>query len=234
MRADNDKPPTDSAPDHDKTPKKSKGARGPRKYLTKEEKTYCEAYAKNGGMGAEALFEAMPNTRAWTPQRRAERSYKLQKKDQIRARIAELVGRVQAIANNKFDISAARVLQELAAIAFANAEDYYRWGSIEQPVLTKKGDPVLNTEGQPLTEVVSFVHIRPSDELTRIQKAAIVGAEQSFTRTGDAVISVKMADKRAALRDLGQHLGLFKLGIEAGGKGGGPIQIVISSDDAAL
>lgn len=196
-------------------------------------KAFCRAYALNPN-GAEAYLAAYPISAKHTPQYRAQKASVLIKQAKIQAEIERLRFTVKDIADTKFEITAERILQELAAMAFANADDYYAWGTQNHPVLKKDGSQVFDEQGQPVVDVLPFVAVKPSESLTRLQKAAIVGAEMSFSKDGSPMVAVKMGDKRAALRDLGQALGLFKMGIEAGGKGGAPIQIVISSAEAAL
>jgi hypothetical protein len=79
------------------------------------------------------------------------------------------------------------------------------------------------------------VRARVQELLQRVKAiaAAIVGAEMSFTPDGSPAVTVKMADKRAALKDLGQHLGLFKQQ-DVTVNGGAPIPVVLSSAEAAL
>lgn len=88
-------------------------------------------------------------------------------------------------------ITTDRVLQELAKIGFANMGDYMRIGA--------DGDPCLDFSG-----------------LTRDQTAALVEVTvEDFTdgRGEDArdvrKVKFKLADKRAALVDIGKHLGMF-------------------------
>lgn len=140
----------------------------------------------------------------------AVQAQKILKKPSVGLMIAGLESKIETIAEQKFEITAERVIQELAAIAFANADDFYEWGVVERPLFHKDGAPQLDKSGQQIIERTPYVHIRPSSALTRQQKAAIAGAGMSFSKTGDPVVEVKMGDKRAALRDLGQHLGLFK------------------------
>jgi phage terminase small subunit len=42
-------------------------------------------------------------------------------------------------------------------------------------------------------------------------------------------VKFKLCDKRAALVDLGKHLGMFKDKIERSGRGGGPVNFIIES-----
>lgn len=202
--------------------------------LTAAQEKFAIYYAMHGN-GAEAYAHAYPTSRKHTPQYRSEKASKMLADAKIKAKVSGLGSKVTEIAEKKFEITAERVLSELAAIAFANSDDYYEWGVREVPRIDRKtGDLKLDKIGNPIIDKVPFAYVKPSHSLTRQQKAAIVGAEMTMSRTGEPLVSVKMADKRAALRDLGQHLKLFSQGIDIGGKGGGPIQIVVSSAEDAL
>lgn len=78
------------------------------------------------------------------------------------------------------EITQDRVLQELAAIAFARGTDYAS----------------VSTGG--------VVGIKPTDELNDTQKAAVLSIKE--TRNG---VEIKLADKVGALELLGKHLGMF-------------------------
>ncbi|MGL5736183.1 MAG: terminase small subunit, partial [Beijerinckiaceae bacterium] len=155
-----------------------------------------------------------------------ESASRLLKNVKVSARIEQLSVKVIEKAEQKFDITADKVLQRLAAIAFAQPGDYYKWGTREVEKSTKDGSIYLATE--------SFVELKPSDELTDIQKLAIAGAEMTISKTGEPVVSVKMADRRAALVDLGKHLKLFTDKHEHAGDGGGPVNLHITGIEADL
>lgn len=121
---------------------------------------------------------------------------------QVAARVAEL----KASAAKASNVTAARVLDELAKLAFANMADYMRVGA--------GGDPVLDFS-----------------KLTRDQAAALteVTVEDYLDGRGEDArevrkVKFKLADKRGPLVDLGKHLGLFKERIEHSGPDGGPIE----------
>jgi phage terminase small subunit len=104
------------------------------------------------------------------------------------------------------DVTADMVVRELAKIGFANMSDYMR--------ATPGGDPYLDFSA-----------------LTRDQAAALVEVtvDDFVDGRGDDArdvrrVKFKLADKRAALVDLGKHLGLFVERTEHTGRGGGPIQ----------
>lgn len=114
----------------------------------------------------------------------------------------------KAIANRaeKTGITAERVIEELSKIGFSNMMDYMR----PDP----DGDLYLDFSN-----------------LTRDQAAAIqeVTVEDFKAGRGEDArdvrrVKFKLADKRAALVDIGKHLGLFRERVEHTGKDGGPIQ----------
>lgn len=100
----------------------------------------------------------------------------------------------------KLEITQQSVVNELAKIGFANMADYMRVGP--------GGDPVLDFS-----------------KLTRDQSAALSEVTvEDFTdgRGEDARdvrrVKFKLADKRAALVDIGRHLGMFPNKLEIKGK----------------
>jgi phage terminase small subunit len=113
----------------------------------------------------------------------------------ISARIVELTEQKLAAerlarerAQVKFDLSAERILGELARIALANMQDYVTVGPDGE---TRFIDPA---------------------RLSRDQGAALQEMTiEEFTDHGKTKrrVRYKLADKRAALVDIGRHLGLF-------------------------
>lgn len=83
----------------------------------------------------------------------------------------------------KTNITAERILEEYARIAFANSGDFFTW-----------------TEGA--------VELVPSDDLTDEQKAAVAEVSQTVTENGGS-IKLKLHDKLKALEALAKHLNLF-------------------------
>lgn len=125
-------------------------------------------------------------------------------KPDIAARVAELM-KERA---DKTDITAEKVLRELALLGFANMQDYMRGGG--------DGDPYLDFS-----------------QLTREQAAALqeVTVEDYTEGRGEDSRSVKrvkfkLADKRAALFDIGKHLGMFIDRKRVEGPDGGPVQVI--------
>jgi phage terminase small subunit len=118
---------------------------------------------------------------------------------------AELQARI-----DRTRVTADRVVEELAKLGFANMADYMRAGP--------GGDPYLDFSA-----------------LTRDQAAALqeVTVEDYVDGRGEDARDVKrvrfkLADKRAALVDLGRHLGMFTERHEHTGAGGGPVQVDVT------
>ncbi|MBZ9939153.1 terminase small subunit [Mesorhizobium sp. BR1-1-16] len=125
------------------------------------------------------------------------------------ARVAD----IQEKAATKVGVTIERVVTELAKIGFANMLDYMRAGP--------DGDPYLDFS-----------------RLTEGQAAALaeVTVEDFKDGRGDDArdvrrVKFKLHDKRAALVDLGKHLGMFKDRVEVSGPNGGPIQSEVSARD---
>ena len=122
-------------------------------------------------------------------------------------------------------------------MAFANADDYFEWGSYERPAYKKNGDPIIDPNtGEQRMDTVPYVRIKPSSDLTRVQKAAIVAAEETISKTGDRVISVKLGNKLGALTKLGDHLRLFSAPADGGTLPGNTVingNVTVNSVDVA-
>lgn len=131
----------------------------------------------------------------------------------ISARVAELLEG----AAKRAEISIADVISELAKIGFANMADYMRAGP--------DGDPFLDFSA-----------------LSRDQAAALqeVTVEDFKDGRGEDArdvrrVKFKLSDKRAALVDIGKHLGAFVERVELTGKDGGSIKTEeISARDTIL
>ncbi len=136
----------------------------------------------------------------------ASHASRLARNGNVKARVAELV----AAGAEKAAIDVAQVLAELAKIGFANMQDYIG--------VTSDGDP--------------FVAL---SNMTREQAAAVqqITVEDFKDGRGEDArdvrkITFKLADKRAALVDIGKHLGMFKELHEHSGKDGAPLVPIIN------
>lgn len=109
------------------------------------------------------------------------------------------------------EITQDKVLAELAKIGFADIRKLVKWG---------EGIAVADPESGAI-EIVNGISLIGSDQIDDATAASI--SEVSQTNQG---LKVKMHDKRAALVDIGKHLGMFKEKLELTGKDGGPVEMV--------
>lgn len=85
----------------------------------------------------------------------------------------------------RLEITADAVLKELAAIGFANMGEYVDFGP-------------------------DGVRLKSSQGMCRQQLTAVSEVQEIVSDNGSVRRRIKLHDKRAALHDLGQHLGIFK------------------------
>ena len=161
-------------------------------------RAYKEAYphVKNDNTAAAAATRLMNNPEV---------------KDYIDKRIKDRLERIEVTQDD--------VIQELAAIAFANGSDYAK--VVTKPVLiqTSEGDyvPALDSEGNQM--YYQAVEIEETEELTKRQIKAISGIKQ-----GKNGIELTTYDKVKALELLGKHLGIFKDKVEVSGNINNPFE----------
>lgn len=171
--------------------------------LTPAQEKFCSEYALHRN-ASEAYRQAYPRSQKWKPENLHLQASKLLKHPRVVTRTDQLLARVKAVADRKFEIKAERVLEELAAIAFSDVGSYYVWGSERRPVY-RAGRPLLDAQGNVVTRVYPTAVLKPSSQLTPHQRAAVAGIEMSAN--GSPVL--KLASKAAALKMLAQHLGLL-------------------------
>lgn len=111
------------------------------------------------------------------------------------------------------EITPEMVVKELAKIGFANIRKAVKWS----PVLgmVEHDGNVILTNGVQLVD---------SDELDDDTAAAV--AEVSQTAQG---IKIKFHDKRAALVDIGRHLGMFTDKVNLGGQEDNPLNVNVNA-----
>lgn len=145
---------------------------------------------------------------------------RLNANESVLARIAELQGN----AANRAEITAERVLRELAKIGFADMRKLLRWtGNLPQMDLEAAED-----SGEVEISVANFVQLFDSDALDDDTAACI----SEISQTKEGALKVKLHDKQAALVSIGRHLGMFKDRVEHTGKDGGAIEIDQVKNDA--
>lgn len=125
----------------------------------------------------------------------AVKASRLHNSPSIQARIQEMKEALSV----RTTITQQKVLEELAKIGFANYGDFVE----------------IDADGKTTVDV---------KKLTKDQLAAISEMQVDTTKDGRQRVRVKLHDKRAALMDIGKHLGMFREKIEVSGPNGGPIQ----------
>jgi phage terminase small subunit len=118
------------------------------------------------------------------------------------------------------EITQDKVLNELAAIAFANGTDFAQ--VVEEPIIVN-GRYVKDPDTGQLRKQ-EVVKIAPTDKLPDDKKKAIAGIKE-----GKYGIEVATCDKVKALELLGRHLGMFKDKVELSGDS--EITIKIGGED---
>ena len=114
----------------------------------------------------------------------------LSQKPHIRARVQELMEK----AGRRAEITAARVLEEMAKLAFYNPADYIK----------------IDEDGSAIVDL---------SKLDRDQAAAITEVISERGEDGKVKTRIKLADKKAALVELGRHFGLWIERVEHGRPG---------------
>lgn len=146
---------------------------------------------------------------AKNPQAAASGGKRLKSQPQIAARIVEISTRRMHIteqaetiamhrAVEKLAISRERVITELARLGFADLRRAVKWGRREIALITDEADPEFGD-----VRITNSIELVNSADLDEDTAAAIVEVKQ--TQNG---VSIKMADKRAALMDLARIMGM--------------------------
>jgi phage terminase small subunit len=133
---------------------------------------FCQNLTK--GMSEVAAYEAAGYARD------LGNACHLAQKPHIRARVQELLEK----AGKRAEITAARVLEEMAKLAFHNPADYLK----------------IEDDGSAVVDL---------SKLDRDQAAAITEVISERGLDGKVKTRIKLADKKAALVELGRHFGLW-------------------------
>lgn len=124
--------------------------------------------------------------------------------------VASAIDAAMKIRADRTDITADRVLKELAKIGFADIRKAIKW---QGTLVTEEDNP---EGGDTLTiknVVTNNVTLISSDDIDDETAAAISEISQNTS----GCIKLKLHDKRAALVDIGKHLGMFTDKVEHSG-----------------
>lgn len=123
--------------------------------------------------------------------------------------VQEAVQRAMDARAKRTEITQDRVLRELARIGFSDLRKLLKWTG---------NDPRMDLEaaeesGEVEITAANVIHLFDSDSLDDDIAACI----SEISQTKDGAIKVKLYDKRAALVDIGKHLGMFVTKVEHSG-----------------
>jgi phage terminase small subunit len=143
------------------------------------------------------------------------------------AKVAVAVEKAMSERSERTKITADHVLTELAKIGFSDIRRAIKWFSQTNVAQVDEVEGEIE-DGSIRFAVANQVELVSSDDIDDDTAKAI--SEISMSDRGG--LKVKFHDKRAALVDIGKHLGMFKERVEHTGKDGGPIEIDQVAHDA--
>lgn len=174
--------------------------------LTPKQRRFVEEYLRNGENAA-AAYRAAYGTKA-SPLRCSQEAHRLLRHPKIAPIVTAAHERAEKATErvlDRYEVSKERIIAELARLGFANMQDYMRAGP--------DGDPYLD-----------FSALTP-DQAAALAEVTVEDFKDGRGEDARDVrrVKFKLYDKRAALVDLGRHLGLFKEKVELTGAEGGPM-----------
>ncbi|GAA0561657.1 terminase small subunit [Chitinophaga japonensis] len=162
-----------------------------------KQRTFCEEYLIDLN-GTQAAIRSR-----YSKKSASETASELLVKSKIKAYI-DLLMKVRA---QRTEITPDRVLQELAAIAFANINDFVK--VVEKEEVGGSKTDLGDQEEEKRTHRV--VEVFPTDTIDKAKIPALSSIKQ-----GRSGIEVKMFDKEKALELLGRHLGMWNDKLQLG------------------
>jgi phage terminase small subunit len=163
--------------------------------MTPRQKRFVEEYLVDLN-ATQALIRA-----GYSAHSAGHNAYALLKRPEVKAGVSR--GRARLARSSK--VSAERVIQEYAALAFSDLRQLVDWGP--DGVVPKAAGEISDDAARALAEV-----------------------SDTRSRAGNGTVKVKLHDKKGALDALARHLGLFVERHEVTGKDGAalpPLKVVI-------
>jgi phage terminase small subunit len=129
--------------------------------------------------------------------------------------VAEYINQRMKDREKRTEITQDKVLNELAAIAFAKGSDFAQ--VVDEPIISD-GKYVLDPDTGKV-KTYKTVNVISTDKLPEEKKKAIAGIKE-----GKYGVEVATCDKVKALELLGRHLGMFKDKVEVSGNINNPYE----------
>jgi len=184
-----------------KQEKTKKRVMAPHKALSPEKERFCEEYVINGGNGADAARKSFKNAGPRDSQTLSVKAHKLLADDRILKRISELQILTKKIAEERFNLTAERIVEELIKIAFGNFSDFLRIDDQGMPVVDLR---LMTRDHAAAIKSIEIVLTQASHDLNpTCDKASL------RRRAVKQKIKLTAADKLAALIALAKILGLW-------------------------
>ena len=159
--------------------------------LSPKQEAFCQAYIETGN--ASEAYRRAYNASRMKPETVNRKAKELLDNGKIAARMEAL----RRPALKKAEVTAERVVNELARIAFGDKRELMEWGP-------------------------NGVVLKSSDGLSKDQAAMVAEVSETISQAGGS-IKMKTYDKVKALELLGKYLGIFVERREISGPNGQPI-----------
>ena len=165
------------------------------KNLTDKQRVFCEEYIIDNNATRAAIAAGYSEGTSDVQGSRLLKNVK----------VAKEINKLQEARSQRTEITADRVIKELAKIGFVDIKDYLSFG-------TEKVKAGTDNSGQPIHEYQTVVQLKDSEE--------VEGKAISEVQLKDGALKFKLHDKMKALEDIGRHLGMFndKIDITSNGK----------------
>jgi len=146
--------------------------------MTDRQWAFCRRYVKQGFTNAAGAYRhAYPKCRS------EKASESCASRLLTIAKVSAYLTEVREKSQERTQITADRVLEELGKLAFSNMENYAKWGP-------------------------DGVTLQSSEDMDPDVAAAVAEVAETITKDGGS-IRFKLHDKRGALESIGKHFGMF-------------------------
>lgn len=152
----------------------------------------------------------------YSPSMAASKAYQWVSDGKAKPHVFEAVQKAMDRRSKRTEITADRVLSELAKIGFADLRKAVTWRANVTGM-------VEGEDGEQRLAVTNEIQIVDSDKLDDDTAAAL----SEISQTAQGGLKIKLHDKRGALEAMGRHLGMFRDKVEHSGPDGGNLVINI-------